>query len=213
MPEEVGFRGQSALRKEKILNKIDIEEKAFLYHHNHAAFFYQDRLHQERVLVNFLIDKLSRGYGCMIFDKKDEPYPFAQMLKEALGERLDGYLLTKRLFLLYQEYAFDGQGQFTSELLKSKIREIFTGMKSRGIKKVFWTGDPDVVSGLSGGDGKLLAFEKEVTFLLMGFPECFGICQYQMSRYSESELKDLLRAHPLILQDHGVVLNEYFDIF
>ncbi len=173
----------------------------------HLVMFYESEEEHRSIVQPYIIDGLRRGEMVLYIYAEHPPEVIEQYLTEAgldprsakKSEQLR-FADVRELFREQEEPASD----WLIPLLQAEIARVleagFTGLRASG--EVAWQAEaPDEMG--------LYTYHQELNEFLPRH-KCILLCEYDKRRMHPEAVRQVLLAHPLLLQDHQVIRNPFY---
>jgi len=176
--------------------------------HDHLCLFYETGEEQFAAIVPFLRLGLERGEKCL-YIAADNTAAVVLAALEAGGIDTAAALQSGALSVLDTRETYLKEGYFDPDLMICFLGEAIAAAKAEGFTALRATGEMTRALGNEIAVERLLAYESKLNSF---FPEndLVAICQFKRNGFSPEVIRDIILAHPLVINDHTVCHNFYF---
>lgn len=202
------FRKSHTSKRVVPSNRIFADSFRKIALHDHLCSLYETREEQFRSVIPFIRAGLENGEKCIyIIDENTQAQVEDALRRDGVPideEKKKGQfqILTKRDTYLKNAY-FDPDEmiEFLRATVESALKEGYTGMRV--------TGEMTWILGTDIHLDKLVEYETKLNHF---FPKnkCIALCQYNLRRFSEEILREIIFTHPFVVVGGYICENFYY---
>lgn len=210
--------------KESIQNILDLKTPAHIVH------FYRNEQQRINTLCPIFVGALQKDYGCIFLSSESHSMSnLESTVKRQIGLNLNGSTEHDRIVSLTGEdlmvaitFAEAGNSKTAKEILEKekyaassqtkpiKMTLAIERLIERGCKKIITAGNMTWAKKLCKDVTNLFKYESQFNLHLFSFPSVIAICEYYIPQFSTQELLQALHAHPLVLYECVVYMNDWY---
>ncbi|WP_316737529.1 MEDS domain-containing protein [Pedobacter aquatilis] len=174
----------------------------------HICGFFDSREEQYEVILPYIKEGLDKNEKVINILESDRHREHCNCLKEH-GISVAGTLATGQLEVLASENTYIEGGRFTAKKMHDTLEQTLISAKRAGFEHVRACGDMVwALKNLPGTD-ELLEYESSLNLLTPNH-SCSLICMYDVSKFSDTAITDILLTHPYVISKGKVSKNPHY---
>lgn len=176
---------------------------------SHVCGVFASEREQLAMVRAFVATGLSRG-ACCIYIGERRTFPAIRAALASAGVDVRRETRRGALTFVRQQEIYTPHGRFDPGQTIARLQELLHDAGDRGFRSVYATGDMSWALAGAPGSDRLVEYE---ACAAPGFDGAMlaGLCQYDRRRFPAEQLRELLRAHPLVASRAGVGPNRDYD--
>lgn len=175
---------------------------------DHLVLLYEEEKEVVETIVSYIKARLLKNEKCIYIAGDVE----TQHIIDALNEEnmYEPYLKKGQLFFVEKEDCYLKEGIFTPkkiiELLISHIKNAI----SEGFSGIAVTGELSFLIGYEKGIERIIEYEWMLNEFVFDKYPISAICRYNMKKFSNESLVDIIQLHPLLIYNGHIYENPFY---
>lgn len=175
---------------------------------DHISLFYRDRTEQFSVAMPYIKSGLANGEKCIYIAEESTPSDIKYALEKE-GIDVEKYLNSGQLRIMVPEDFYLKPGYFSPDEVIDSLEENTNLAIKEGYKGLRGTGEMSWALRKLVDSERLIEYESKLNrFSQKGL--ALGICQYNVGRFQEEILLDVIKTHPIVITDGLICKNPYY---
>jgi putative nucleotidyltransferase with HDIG domain len=185
-----------------------IGDTTYLKQGNHLVLLYEKNEEMINIMHDYLINCLLNNEKCIYVDSDDEK----ELILSTIDKDIDSmkYLEKGQLVFLEKSKAYSEGGEFKPDKMIQLLKKMSLEAISEGYEGIAITGELSWVLKYGDGIERIIEYEWKLNEDIFGKFPVSAICRYNMSRFSDETLINVIQLHPFIIYKGKVNENPFY---
>ena len=185
-----------------------IGNSTYLKQGNHLVLLYEKSDEIVNIMREYIVNSLFSNEKCLYIDSEDEK----ELILNAIDKDLDSrkYLKGEQLIFLDKSKAYSEGGEFMPDKMIELLKKMSLEAIDEGYEGIAITGELSWVLKYGDGIDRIIEYEWKLNEEIFGKFPVSAICRYNMSRFSDETLINVIQLHPYIIYRGKVNENPFY---
>ena len=185
-----------------------IVNSTYLKQGNHLVLLYDKTEEMVNIMREYIVNGLLNNEKCLYVDSDREK----ELILKAIGKDLDPkkYVEKKQLIFLDKSKAYSEGGEFNPDKMIRLLKKMSLQAIDEGYEGIAITGELSWVLKYGDGIDRIIEYEWKLNEEIFGRFPISAICRYNMNRFSDDTLINVIQLHPYIIYKEKVNENPFY---
>ncbi|NLN45832.1 MAG: HD domain-containing protein [Clostridiaceae bacterium] len=173
---------------------------------DHLVALYRDEIEIERYVTTYIHSALSKNERCIYITGDEDTSAVLQQIK-ALSARSEP---SGDLVIYDRNDTYSKEGKFNPDKLIDMIAAFAQTAVDDGYSGLAVTGEISWVLDYEDGEELIIEYEWKLNERIFGVHPVSALCRYNITRFSDDMVRNIIQLHPLLLWQNRIHENPYY---
>jgi len=185
-----------------------IVNSSYLKQGNHLVLLYEETEEMISIISKYIINSLQKNEKCIYVDSDEEKSLILEKISQKINS--EDYLLNGQLVFLDKSNAYSEGGEFNPSKMIGLLKKMSLEAINDGYDGISITGELSWVLKYGDGIDRIIEYEWKLNEEIFGRFPISAICRYNMNRFNDETLINVIQLHPFIIYKNRINENPFY---